>query len=562
MGVQTLWKIIGTALGVVLLMQCVLYVGFDLATQRTSTNPSFLPFIPSLWSSSDDSTDGSGISRESGAIGSVRGGSVRSTRRGEGKPKAPVVGSGVNDMRNYREAPASLKDYTHTPDDSDDLYSAHKDKERSNKLIVGTYNIWNYNPYWDLRLQRITEVIKDSDPDILALQEVRNIASLGGHQLDAILAKLGVEYRYHTFWSALLQEREIARQQHDLQQQQEAIDWGIGQDEAERNAAVAGKPFVRSEYYPKMFVPPKSEITEEEGIAIISKHPIHNIQRFTFTRKPNDEDRNLRTMILAEIEVPKLGMVYVFATHLSYHNFTQCRHMVELISQIDTLSLDRNTPIILLGDFNTYATFEYPMNFLTTPYYLVASSNLCFGQMQRENIDFEPDETTSISGGFVDVWKMTESRRVSKGHSPRFGYTFSNLPFTESTHTWPSIPCRPDRILLSKNHVQRLRPCRTDVIEDGSEYRRHYYWPLMRKRLLSWQFNAEQVGWGTSCVIGALIGIGAWTLVARPWLRWAVPFVWAPIVLIVFRNVFFTDYIDDLVSSDHRFVLATFEIRS
>mmetsp|Transcript_25872 Transcript_25872/g.50986 ORF Transcript_25872/g.50986 Transcript_25872/m.50986 type:complete len:545 (+) Transcript_25872:3467-5101(+) len=85
---------------------------------------------------------------------------------------------------------------------------------------------------------------------------------------------------------------------------------------------------------------------EEEGVAVLSNHPLHNPQMQLLTSAPNDPDTNSRAVAAVSIVVPlpqkhkihidteeaiTVGrVVHVLATHLSYSKQQQCRNALDL----------------------------------------------------------------------------------------------------------------------------------------------------------------------------------------------------------------------------------------
>lgn len=301
---------------------------------------------------------------------------------------------------------------------------------------VGTYNIWNHNNYWDVRKLRIAEVIRDAQLDIVGLQEVRNVQHLGGNQLDH-LTELLPEYPYSIFHSAHIAKRQkrINLRVHD----------------------------------------------PEEGVALLSKHPIVYNETFTLTTVSGSEDENVRVVILAHVEVPKLGLVYFFVTHLSFVPTIQCRHVFELLRIIRSLDLDPNRPKIVVGDFNIFPDWEDPAAFFDRDWTEVERENRCWEIASGENLDWSTAAVRGNTHRLTDVWSLL------RPGDP--GFTFSNLPWAEHTHTYPARPTRPDRIYVSglahgaSSAVPHgVVPRRIVRQEDGSQYRRLYYWRLMAHR--------------------------------------------------------------------------------
>jgi endonuclease/exonuclease/phosphatase family metal-dependent hydrolase len=58
----------------------------------------------------------------------------------------------------------------------------------------------------------------------------------------------------------------------------------------------------------------------------------------------------VRVVILAHVDVPKVGLVYFFVTHLSFVPLIQCRHVYELLRIVRSLDLDHLRPKIVVGN--------------------------------------------------------------------------------------------------------------------------------------------------------------------------------------------------------------------
>jgi len=159
-----------------------------------------------------------------------------------------------------------------------------------------------------------------------------------------------------------------------------------------------------------------------EGIGILSRYPILDSQVLKLSQEAQDTDKNKRVCLRAHIHSP-IGKLQFFLTHFSYGDMTQCRHVVELYRFINA-SQDSNNQI-LVGDFNTYYDFEYPMDLLIGK---VNHSSRCIPVWESQNFKL-PVESKTV---FKDVWLNLRSNEA--------GLTFlSNIPGFDS--------CRPDRIL-------------------------------------------------------------------------------------------------------------------
>ena len=68
-------------------------------------------------------------------------------------------------------------------------------------LRVATYNLWNYNPLWSVRRARIAEMIDELQPDLLAVQEVRQRTNDTPHQLQELLRETKVARFRHVLFA-------------------------------------------------------------------------------------------------------------------------------------------------------------------------------------------------------------------------------------------------------------------------------------------------------------------------------------------------------------------------
>ena len=59
---------------------------------------------------------------------------------------------------------------------------------------IATYNLWNINPPWPVRRDRIAEILKGLHPDVIGFQEVRKYEN--ENQLQGLLKLLPNEYQY------------------------------------------------------------------------------------------------------------------------------------------------------------------------------------------------------------------------------------------------------------------------------------------------------------------------------------------------------------------------------
>ncbi len=166
------------------------------------------------------------------------------------------------------------------------------------KIKVMTYNIWNYNEPWDVRLKLICEVIDSEKPDIIGLQEVR------------------------------FDERRNAEQ-----------------DQAEQIAERVGMSYI---YQPAHIYSEKPRV--EEGLAIMAKHPFTPLGYIKLTRDPGDRrDAHQRICLGASVKVNGREIGF-FVTHFSLSHQARVRNAVETVKYVAGF---RHRVKVLVGDFNS-----------------------------------------------------------------------------------------------------------------------------------------------------------------------------------------------------------------
>lgn len=194
----------------------------------------------------------------------------------------------------------------------------------SHVLRVGTYNVWNFNTIWDVRRQRIGELLDELDFDVIGLQEVRRRDSTthGDSQLDQLVRAS----RRH-FATALLAE----------------------------SSHLADGTF--------------------EGVALLSRYRALATSQYMFQHLPTDTDAVNRTCLRVLLDTPG-GPVNVFVAHLSYDRAQQCQNFLELKRfMLRPDHLPGVVPQILIGDLNLYTDFRHPLEILT--HHDLSPTNAC-----------------------------------------------------------------------------------------------------------------------------------------------------------------------------------------
>ncbi|KAK3579046.1 hypothetical protein CHS0354_029903 [Potamilus streckersoni] len=272
----------------------------------------------------------------------------------------------------------------------------------ASSFTFSTYNLWNVMFNWNARKQRIAQMIKEHMPDVVALQEVRVKGSSGASQLIELKQILPHDYKWHIFHTA--------------------------------NNVTLIKNSVLKEW-------------SAEGIGIISRKPI---LESTTHQLSNDHgpDTNRRIILQAAVMMASSVIINVVVVHMSYDRQQQCNNAAELLKHITEHKLHN---LVILGDFNTYVDFEWPVSMLTGEAGTRDKLNPCSKGL---GILF-PSLPTQI-GRFKDAWTEIHNDR-------NVGFTFSNMPT-------PGYESRPDRILISSN----FQVLDAVLSGNGSYYRQHF----------------------------------------------------------------------------------------
>jgi endonuclease/exonuclease/phosphatase family metal-dependent hydrolase len=198
----------------------------------------------------------------------------------------------------------------------------------SHTLRVGTYNLWNFNALWDVRRQRIGELLDELDFDVIGFQEVRRRDGSSASQLDQL-----VSVARRRFTTALLAE----------------------------SSHLADGTY--------------------EGVALLSRYRALATSQYMFQHLPTDRDAVNRTCLRVLLDTPG-GPVNVFVAHLSYERPQQCQNFLELKRfMLRPDHLPGVVPQILVGDLNVYTDFQHPLEILTLRD--IAPSNPCLTTLRN-----------------------------------------------------------------------------------------------------------------------------------------------------------------------------------
>ena len=166
-------------------------------------------------------------------------------------------------------------------------------------LKILSLNIWNYTNYKE-RKPKIIEFVRNNNPDVLVLQEVRDDIDFnekGNDQAKQLQKEL--DYPYYEFY------------------------------------AVTDKQKERPEKYNRYCI---------EGTAIFSKFPIKKVEKIQLTKQPEDRYTcgNLHITIQAKKKIDIIGV------HFSNSNLFSLLHLIETLKY----ARDKKIKPIIVGDFN------------------------------------------------------------------------------------------------------------------------------------------------------------------------------------------------------------------
>jgi endonuclease/exonuclease/phosphatase family metal-dependent hydrolase len=184
-------------------------------------------------------------------------------------------------------------------------------------LRILNLNIWNYNPPWPERRSRIVELIQGTEPDLVALQEIRyhDWLPYASHQADQIVAELA---GYHCIWHP-------------------AHYWppGHGDNQGE---------------------------TCWEGLAILSRSPIVDKALVRLSRDLTDPRDAHQRLVLGALIQTASGPFWLFDTHYPLSAEARTRVAVETHQFVRQTAGD--LPFVLAGDFNAQPA-DLPIRFLS-----------------------------------------------------------------------------------------------------------------------------------------------------------------------------------------------------
>ena len=294
----------------------------------------------------------------------------------------------------------------------------------TNLFSVSTLNLWNLN-IWSQRRHAIARTLHSLQLDIVGLQEVRQLPEAS---------------------SGNTQAHQLSR---DMQ-------------------VLGNPPHKRLSHVVYEVV----DAQLMEGLAILSRYPVvsHKLHLLTGNGEEKTHE-SARGVLHAKIQIPTKSIsgnhtVDVFNVHLGIDDLPQCAHVRRLL-EIIRLEADGNHLTILLGDFNAYFDFEWPVDWLTgrLPSGSAALTDLlrpCSDDLKAPGAAKGGPAVETQSHVFEDVFEVLHppEKLPLKGMIDREDGALVAHGFTYGTQTTGHDWSRPDRILWNSGGTPLIgAPC-------------------------------------------------------------------------------------------------------
>lgn len=291
---------------------------------------------------------------------------------------------------------------------------------------VSTLNLWNLN-IWSQRRHAIARTLHSLQLDVVGLQEVRLLPEVSSGNSQA----------------------------HQLLRDMQLLD---------------NPPPRKGRLSHVVFEVVDAQLME--GLAILSRFPVVSHKLHLLTGNGDEKTHEpARGVLHARIKMPIKSTsgnhtVDVFNVHLGIDDLPQCAHVRRLLEIIRS-EADGNHLTILLGDFNAYFDFEWPVDWLTgrLPSGSAALKNLlrpCSDDLNVPGAAKGGSAAGTRSRVFEDAFEVLHppEKLPLKGMIDREDGALVAHGFTYGTQTMGHDWSRPDRILWSSGGVPLFgAPC-------------------------------------------------------------------------------------------------------
>jgi len=176
-----------------------------------------------------------------------------------------------------------------------------------NEIKIMTYNVWNFDsgPNWERRKMDVGDIVKKTDVDFVAWQELRK-DSAGRDMMRDLKELLSPDFKHHGY--------------------------------------VTGEKYADS----------------EEGVGFSSRLRVLSTETKTLSLGKGS-DSNHRACIRVVVELPNQEHLTLFVAHFSFDRKQQLGNAKEL----KTFALTSSAPQIILGDLNIYNDYDAPIRELS-----------------------------------------------------------------------------------------------------------------------------------------------------------------------------------------------------
>jgi len=319
-------------------------------------------------------------------------------------------------------------------------------------IKAASQNLWNLERDWPTRRLQIAKLLRKLQPDVIALQEVRRWGNgtTQADQLASLLRGYSVVYKAINPLPAPPDPNATATDDEAEDQEEDPAPVDPAAEKRKKEAIR-----MRILHNPK---------GTHEGMAVLSRLPVLSQgSRPVSILGDFSNDDNHRANLRVTVK-SRAGPLHVVASHFSYDDVQQCLNVAALHHFVS--SLDPKEPTLLMGDFNTYFGFEWPMDLLAHP------------PSSMDRIDLNPCtapwkvQQGSAEGGdlvapavdlprnsgrlFTDAWRSLHPAPPElHGERDPIGDTFSAAEDFGSEYN-DNPPSRPDRIYIGGGGIVPL----------------------------------------------------------------------------------------------------------
>ena len=348
----------------------------------------------------------------------------------------------------------------------------------SDDLTILNYNLWNYMFEWHTRLQYIADTIILTDPDVITLQEIYSIPihnTITNENENSAQGQTQSQFESESEIQANRREKKQKAQQEEEHHVNDQLHYLLKLINKGTH-----KPYEYWIFLPSLDKDDNSKldsISPIEGIAILSKYQLTNIQNYRFDMNKNNVnininngvDENPRVFLKTSLVIPYLDnnnnnnkneklangdsfhsyngyLIDIYLLHLTYDKSLQCSHISQLLHYMSDHSIGYGARdakhIFIIGDLNIFNNFNAPVELLKSN---GQSTQSCNG-FKDENKDRLIESFDNNNIHWIDVFETNNNNKNKENNNNEADQsqilTFSNMPY-------PGMISRPDRIFMT-----------------------------------------------------------------------------------------------------------------